>query len=74
MQNQGLGTVSKGSDEEQVDARLRRNNGSNNATEKLKDERLATQRSQQGLLNQRYQTKDEQGVKQELDDFMSATT
>ena len=68
--NQGLGTVSKGSDEEQVDARLRRNNGSNNATEKLKDERLATQRSQQGLLNQRYQTKDEQGVKQELDDFM----
>ena len=63
QKNEGLGTVRDKSmtEEEQIDARLRRNNAKDKSelstTEKLKDERLTTKRQ-------------EKDIKAELDDFL----
>lgn len=80
QKNQGLGTVADKSmtENEQIDARLRRNNAKekNNSTEKLKDDRLAKQRDQQKDKlkkygkNKRYIQEDADDIKAELDDFL----
>lgn len=80
QKNQGLGTVNdKGmTDDEMIDARLRRNNSQekNNATERLKDDRLIKQRNQQNDKlnkygkNKRYLQEDASEIKAELDDFL----
>ena len=80
QKNQGLGTVADKSmtENEQIDARLRRNNAKekNSSTEKLKDDRLAKQRDQQKDKlkkygkNKRYIQEDADDIKAELDDFL----
>lgn len=77
QKNEGLGTVRDKSmtEEEQIDARLRRNNAKDKSelstTEKLKDDRLTNVRKdQQAKLNKRYVQEDEQDIKTELDDFL----
>ena len=80
QKNQGLGTVADKSmtEDEQIDARLRRNNAKekNSSTEKLKDDRLAKQRDQQKDKlkkygkNKRYIQEDADDIKAELDDFL----
>ena len=80
QKNQGLGAVSDKSmtEDEQIDARLRRNNAKekNSSTEKLKDDRLAKQRDQQKDKlnkygkNKRYIQEDADDIKAELDDFL----
>ncbi len=80
QKNQGLGTVADKSmtEDEQIDARLRRNNAKekNSSTEKLKDDRLAKQRNQQKDKlkkygkNKRYIQEDADDIKAELDDFL----
>ena len=75
----GLGTVQDKSltEDEQIDARLRRNNGMDKSelstTEKLKDEKLANKRQLQKdkyKKSKRYISEDEQDMKAELDDFL----
>ena len=75
--NQGLGTVEDKSltDDEQIDARLRRNNGKSRSelstTEKLKDDKLANQRKKQNSkYNKRLIAEEEADIKSELDDFL----
>lgn len=77
QKNEGLGTVRDKSltEEEQIDARLRRNNAKDKSelstTEKLKDDRLTNIRNnQKGKLNKRYIQEDEKDIKDELDDFL----
>lgn len=77
QKNEGLGTVrdKSMSEDEQIDARLRRNNAKDKSqlstTEKLKDDRLSNVRKgQQAKLNKRYIQEDEQDIKTELDDFL----
>ncbi len=80
QKNQGLGTVADKSmtENELIDARLRRNNAKekNSSTEKLKDDRLAKQRDQQKDKlkkygkNKRYIQEDADDIKAELDDFL----
>ena len=77
QKNEGLGTVRDKSmtEEEQIDARLRRNNAKDKSelstTEKLKDDRLTSIRnSQKEKLNKRYIQEDEKDIKDELDDFL----
>ena len=80
QKNQGLGTVNDKdmTDDEMIDARLRRNNSQekNNATERLKDDRLIKQRNQQNDKlnkygkNKRYLQEDASEIKAELDDFL----
>ena len=80
QKNQGLGTVADKSmtEDELIDARLRRNNAKekNSSTEKLKDDRLAKQRDQQKDKlkkygkNKRYIQEDADDIKAELDDFL----
>ena len=77
QKGEGLGTVRDKSmtEEEQIDARLRRNNAKDKSelstTEKLKDDRLTNVRKdQQAKLNKRYVQEDEQDIKTELDDFL----
>ena len=80
QKNQGLGAVSDKSmtEDEQIDARLRRNNAKekNSSTEKLKDDRLTKQRDQQKDKlkkygkNKRYIQEDADDIKAELDDFL----
>lgn len=77
QKNEGLGTVrdKSMSEDEQIDARLRRNNAKDKSqlstTEKLKDDRLSNVRKgQQAKLNKRYIQEDEQEIKTELDDFL----
>ena len=80
QKNQGLGAVTDKSmtEDEQIDARLRRNNSKekNSSTEKLKDDRLAKQRDQQKDKlkkygkNKRYIQEDADDIKAELDDFL----
>ena len=56
QKNQGLGTVKDRtlSDDDEIDARLRRNNTEyNNSTEKLKDEKLRSQRTKKNNKNRR---------------------
>ena len=75
----GLGTVQDKSmtEDEQIDARLRRNNAMDKSelstTEKLKDEKLANKRQLQKdkyKKSKRYISEDEQDMKAELDDFL----
>ena len=75
--NQGLGTVEDKSltEDEQIDARLRRNNGKSRSelstTEKLKDDKLANQRkAQNSKYNKRLIAEEEADIKSELDDFL----
>ena len=80
QKNQGLGAVTDKSmtEDEQIDARLRRNNAKekNSSTEKLKDDKLAKQRDQQKDKlkkygkNKRYIQEDADDIKAELDDFL----
>jgi len=80
QKNQGLGTVKdKGlTEDEEIDARLRRNNSKekNSSTEKLKDDRLAKNRDlknkklQKYGKNKRLLKEDEYDIKAELDDFL----
>ena len=80
QKNQGLGAVTDKSmtEDEQIDARLRRNNSKekNSSTEKLKEDRLAKQRDQQKDKlkkygkNKRYIQEDADDIKAELDDFL----
>ena len=80
QKNQGLGAVTDKSmtEDEQIDARLRRNNAKekNSSTEKLKDDRLTKQRDQQKDKlkkygkNKRYIQEDADDIKAELDDFL----
>ena len=77
---EGLGTVKDKAmtDEQAIDARLRRNNGKdkkdyNNSTEKLKDDKLRTKRDEQKKKygkSKRYISEDEQDMKAELDDML----
>jgi protein involved in polysaccharide export with SLBB domain len=74
QKNEGLGTVDQSmTEDEQIDARLRRNNAKSkdqlSTTEKLKDERLLQQRNKQGK-NKRYIAEDERQIKSELDDML----
>ena len=80
QKNQGLGTVKdKGlTEDEEIDARLRRNNSKekNSSTEKLKDDRLAKNRDLKNQKlnkygkNKRLLKEDEYDIKAELDDFL----
>ena len=74
---QGLGTVKDKtlSDEEQIDSRLRRNNSQyNNSTEKLKDDKLRSQRNKQNNKNRRElqleEEEEKRFMKTELDDML----
>ena len=75
--NQGLGTVQDKSltEDEQIDARLRRNNGKSKSelstTEKLKDDKLANQRKKQSSkYSKQLIAEEEADIKSELDDFL----
>ena len=79
QKNQGLGTVADKTltEDEEIDARLRRNNSKDKSelttTEKLKDEKLSNKRkaAQEKLKKGgRYVSEDEQEMKAELDDFL----
>ena len=79
QKNQGLGTVADKTltEDEEIDARLRRNNAKDKSelttTEKLKDEKLSNKRkaAQEKLKKGgRYVSEDEQEMKAELDDFL----
>ena len=79
QKNQGLGTVADKTltEDEEIDARLRRNNAKDKSelttTEKLKDEKLSNKRkaAQEKLKKGgRYISEDEQEMKAELDDFL----
>lgn len=75
--NQGLGTVKDKtlSDEEEIDARLRRNNSQyNSSTEKLKDDKLRSMRNKQNSKNRREVMLEEEEerfmMREELDDVL----
>ena len=79
QKNDGMGTVADKSltEDEQIDARLRRNNAKDKSelttTEKLKDEKLSTKRKatkDKYSKSKRYISEDEQEMKSELDDFL----
>ena len=79
QKNDGMGTVADKSltEDEQIDARLRRNNAKDKSelttTEKLKDEKLSTKRKatkDKYSKSKRYISEDEQEMKTELDDFL----
>ncbi len=79
QKNEGFGTVADKSltEDEQIDARLRRNNAKDKSelttTEKLKDEKLSNKRKatkDKYKNGKRYISEDEQDMKAELDDFL----
>ena len=79
QKNDGMGTVADKTmtEDEQIDARLRRNNAKDKSelttTEKLKDEKLSTKRKatkDKYSKSKRYISEDEQEMKTELDDFL----
>ena len=79
QKNEGFGSVADKSltEDEQIDARLRRNNAKDKSelttTEKLKDEKLSNKRkaTKDKFKNgKRYISEDEQDMKAELDDFL----
>ena len=79
QKNDGMGSVADKTmtEDEQIDARLRRNNAKEKSelttTEKLKDEKLSTKRKTQKdkySKSKRYISEDEQDIKAELDDFL----
>ena len=79
QKNEGLGSVADKSltEDEQIDARLRRNNAKDKSelttTEKLKDEKLSNKRKatkDKYKNGRRYISEDEQDMKAELDDFL----
>ena len=79
QKNEGMGSVQDKSltEDEQIDARLRRNNAKDKSelttTEKLKDEKLSNKRKatkDKYKKSKRYISEDEQDMKAELDDFL----
>ena len=79
QKNEGMGSVQDKSltEDEQIDARLRRNNAKDKSelttTEKLKDEKLSNKRKatkEKYKKSKRYISEDEQDMKAELDDFL----
>ena len=79
QQDKGLGTVRDKSltEDEQIDARLRKNNGKRKedlgTTERLKDEKLSDKRRKQQeklAKSKRYISEDQQEMTDELDDFL----
>ena len=78
--NEGLGTVrdKNKTEDEQIDARLRRNKSQDNkgklsTTEKLKDEKLSSLRDKKKdkyKKSKRYISEDEEDIKAELDDML----
>ena len=79
QKNDGMGSVQDKSmtEDEQIDARLRRNNaldkGELTTTEKLKDEKLSKKRKatkDKYKKSKKYISEDEQEMKTELDDFL----
>ena len=79
QKNEGMGSVKDKSltEDEQIDARLRRNNAKDKSelttTEKLKDEKLNSKRKttlDKYKKSKRYISEDEQDMKAELDDFL----
>ena len=79
QKNEGMGSVKDKSltEDEQIDARLRRNNAKDKSelttTEKLKDEKLSSKRKttlDKYKKSKRYISEDEQDMKAELDDFL----
>ena len=79
QKNEGFGSVADKSltEDEQIDARLRRNNAKDKSvlttTEKLKDEKLSNKRKatkDKYKNGKRYISEDEQDMKAELDDFL----
>lgn len=79
QKNEGMGSVKDKSltEDEQIDARLRRNNAKDKSelttTEKLKDEKLSNKRKatkDKYKKSKRYISEDEQDMKAELDDFL----
>ena len=79
QKNEGMGSVQDKSltEDEQIDARLRRNNAKDKSelttTEKLKDEKLSNKRKatkDKYKKSKRYISEDEQEMKAELDDFL----